>query len=746
VERSAKTSPEAGAHALPNESPTASHSFAGALDAGIDWHSCRVVDQPHTAGAAAVDDRLISISADAAVIELEPEIAYFSGEVQMIQGSLELLAAELSLDRKRDIADATGDVLLSNDEIRIAGSSATYRPGPGTGEIAQASYRLPERRARGDANHAELLADGRTRYKDITYTTCSPQDEDWLLRAKSLEIDTDEGLATAKHATLRFFGVPFLYTPTFTFPTDDRRRSGFLPPTFGTTESSGTDISIPYYLNLAPNYDLTLVPRVMSKRGAMLGGEFRFLTRQSKGDLRAEFLPNDNEYEGNNSARGAASLRATTVFNSRTIGALRLNYASDDDYLRDLGKSIAVTSATNLERAGDLRYSADHWDFFGRLQYYQTIDDSLRSDQRPYSRLPQLRVNLEQPDAPAGTTLHLDAEYVNFHRSNSLHGHRIDLFPAISLPMRDQWRYIEPKIGARYTGYLLSDVEEGDDDSPDELSGLFSIDSGLFFDRTTDYFGTGATQTLEPRLYYLKVDSGDQDDQPIFDTALLPFGFSNLFRENRFSGSDRFGDTNQLTLALTSRMLSEETGAELLRASIGQIVYFEDREVTLPDEPEEDDNSSALVTEVEALIGSGWRSLAGLQWDPHDGSKGNIDQGVAQLVYRDSVRDRVLSLAYRYRDGLTDQTDIAAVWPVNEKVSLIGRHYYSLRDERLLEAIAGLEYGSCCWRIRAVARQFANSTTDELDLGFLLQLELTGLGKFGTNIESTLERAIYGYR
>ena len=491
-------------------------------------------------------------SAEAAVFELDPEIARFSGDVELVHGSLELQTAELTLDRAQGEASAAGGVLIANPDVRIAGSSARYRLGPRTGEVIGASYRLPSIHARGDASEAALLGDAKSRYRQITYTTCSPDSDDWLLAAESLELDHAEGLGTAKSATLRFFGVPLLYAPTFTFPIDDRRRSGFLPPKVGSSANTGADISVPYYLNLAPNYDLTLVPRLMAKRGIMLGGEFRFLTESSSGELAAEFLPNDSDYSGD-STRGGASLNSITRFNDRLSGKLRLNYVSDDDYLKDLGDSLAVTSKTNLERTGELTYRGDDWGLLARAQHYQNLDDTLTGSERPYSRLPQVRVDLQRPDVLGGSTLHLDAEYANFYRSGSVRGHRLDMFPALSLPLADQWWYLEPKAGARYTAYRLSDTDPGEDDSPSELSGLVSLDGGLLFDRSTDYFGSAATQTLEPRLFYLLVPTGDQDDQPIFDTGLLGFGFDNLFRENRFSGADRFGDANQLTLTLTSR-------------------------------------------------------------------------------------------------------------------------------------------------------------------------------------------------
>jgi LPS-assembly protein len=728
--------------------PGAGVAFTGGIDAGIDWQTC---PSPRAAARASPPDDMdaeleqpIEIAADAAVAEFTTERAVFRGDVELVQGPLRIDAGEISLDRQSGEVIASQGFMVSRPDVRIAGSSATYHLETGKGTMEQAVYRIPAIRARGEAGHAAFLGAGLSEYRSISYSTCQPGQDDWLLEAEELRLDTNEGLGTARHAKLHFLGVPVLYAPTFTFPIDDRRRSGLLVPKLGFSDNTGVDLSVPYYLNLAPDYDLTLTPRLMSKRGVMLGGEFRFLTESTEGELVAEFLPRDSEYDGGSKQRGSASLNTHTRFNARTDGKLRLNYVSDKDYLRDLGTSLAATSATHVERTGEINYHADNWDLLGRLQHYQTIDDTISSDDRPYSRLPQLKVALED-DGFAGTTHHLDAEYVYFHRDNTVRGHRLDLFPAISLPLNNSWSFVEPKLGARYTAYRLDDQLAGLDDDPSTFTGVFSLDSGLYFDRTTSYFSNAATHTLEPRLYYLYVPDKSQDDQPIFDTSTLDFSFDNLFRENRFNGPDRFGDANQVTLALTSRVVSDRSGAELLRASIGQVVYFEDREVTLPDQPEGTDDSSAVVGEVFAELGGGWRGRAGLEWDPHDGSNGNIDQALAQVNYLGD-EGGVFNGAYRLRDGVIEQTDLAFLWPVNPQLSLIGRHYHSLREDRLLEALAGVEYGRCCWRIRALVRKFSDDDDNGHNFGAQLQLELNGLGRLGNNIDSTLERGIYGYR
>ena len=727
---------------VPGVAPRAS------IDDGIDWGTCPVRQGSSTTPKISTRSSDIDtggpveVTADNVVAQLDPQQAVFSGNVVLVQNATALQADEISINRDSGEVMARGGFLLTRPEIRFAGDSADYQINTHEARVDNASYRIPEIHARGDAERAAFLGNGISQFDNITYTTCAPDDTSWQLRAEGLELDQNEGFGTASNATLRFKGVPVLYAPTFTFPIDDRRRSGVLVPSVGYSNNTGADVSVPYYFNLAENYDLTLTPRVMSKRGLMLGSEFRFLTESSDGTFAADVLPHDSEY---GDTRGSASLYSITQFNARTQGRLRLNYASDSDYFSDLGGSLAATSATHLERAGEIVYHADTWQLFGRAQYYQTIDDDILTQDRPYARLPQLRAQLEHPDGLAGTTYHFDAEYVNFYRSDSVRGHRISLAPAISLPFGDTWWYAEPKIGAFYTTYKLTDQVAGLTDTPSHSTGMLSFDSGLYYDRAMSYFGNAATQTLEPRLYYLYVPSSEQNDQPLFDTAMFDFTFDNLFRENRFNGPDRVGDANQVTLAMTTRVLDDARGTELLRASIGQIYYFEDRKVTLRPGQEADDSSSALVGEVAAALGGNWRSRAGLQWDPHDGNNGTIDQALAQITYSDERR-HVFNAAYRLRDGEINQTDLAFFWPVNAGFSVIGRHYYSLRDDRLLEALAGVEYGKCCWRVRALVRKYTDGAGDNHNLAFLLQLELSGLGRLGNDIDSTLERGVYGYR
>jgi LPS-assembly protein len=378
----------------------------------------------------------------------------------------------------------------------------------------------------------------------------------------------------------------------------------------------------------------------------------------------------------------------------------------------------------------------------GRVQYFQTLNEAIPGRLRPYSRLPQIRLDTPGIDLGAGLRFDGDAEFVHFDRSEGVTGQRFDLHPGIRLPLRAPWGFAEPRLTAWYTGYWLDGASDAQN-QPDRALGTFSFDSGLFFDRPTQLFEQNFTQTLEPRLFFLYVPETEQADLPVFDTNLLDFNFDGLFRINRYNGPDRVGDANQITLALTSRSLADEDGSEWLRADIGQILTLEDQQVGLPGERLNAAGDTTWVTQVGGRLMPGWRYRAGMQFDP-DAVDGELRQGLAQLSYQDG-RDRYWTLAYRLRQDLVEQTDTALLWPISPEIKAIARWNYSLLDNTTLETLAGVEFGRCCWQVRALARHYVTDAKDEYDTGFMLELELRGLGGTGNNIDRYLEKSFWGY-
>ncbi|WP_275097678.1 LPS-assembly protein LptD [Sedimenticola hydrogenitrophicus] len=717
------------------------------IDRGLDWSQCAAERPPRRLATPQITDTSTRIEADAADLYRSEDRAEFSGNVQVEQGNERLEADHVTYLKGSNTLDAEGNVYLEQPGLRVTGSEMHYNLNTQQGSAEQAEFRLTDPLARGNAGTAEILNPDQSRYSDVRYTTCPPGNSDWQVEAEEIEIDQASGVGVARHAKLRFKGVPFIYLPYATFPIDDRRKSGFLPPSIGSSENSGADASIPYYFNIAPNLDATFTPRIMGKRGILLGGEFRYLTEHNKGEVRAELLPSDSERgPGENSTRGALNMLLNGTPAPRWSYDINLNYVSDNDYLEDLGTSLAATSAQHQERRGDIQYFGDGWSFLGRVQQFQTIDDAIALNDRPYSRLPQLLLNLEKPDQAMGLTYHLRSEYVHFgHSSDSkVKGERFDMQPGISLPLRRPWGFTTPKLSLRHTRYSLENQTPGASDNPSRTLPTLSLDSGLYFDRGGRWFGNAITHTLEPRLFYLYTPKEDQGDLPDFDTGALDFSFANLFRENRFSGVDKVGDANQLTTALTTRGLSSASGEELFRASIGQIFYFRDREVQLNSSGAvTQEDSSSIVAEVATRLSREWRMQAGLQWNPH-ASGNETEKGAFGVHYLDERR-RILNLTYRYTNGSIEQTDLSARWPITHRLHAVGRWNYSLLHETSMETFAGVEYESCCWVSRFVVRDYRTDADGEGNLALFLQLELKGLTSLGDKIDQFLERGILGY-
>ncbi|MEJ2347081.1 MAG: LPS assembly protein LptD, partial [Gammaproteobacteria bacterium] len=588
---------------------------------------------------------------------------------------------------------------------------------------------------RGKADKVEKVNASITRLQGATYSTCPAGRKDWELRAQQVELDQATGEGRAKDVTLRLGRVPVLYAPSLSFPIDDRRKSGFLAPSIGNSSTSGAEIGIPYYWNIAPNRDATVSARVLSKRGLQLGGEYRYLTSNSRGTVSADYLPNDRVYGQD---RYLFAYRQQGHYASHWRTDVDFNQASDTQYFQDLGSSLSTASATSLDRRVDLRYDNGPWSALARLQSLQ----QLGATAEPYARLPQLLVRADLPDPRHPLTYHLYGEAVRFApKDNAVNGTRLDLYPGLSLNLRGASWFATPTISVRHTQYALDNTAPGAPSDPSRTTPIFSLDSGVYFDRDVHWGGRSLIQTLEPRLYYLYVPYRNQSQLPVFDTTSLDFSFQQLFRPNRFVGADRQGDANQLTLALTSRFLDPRGGRELLRASLGEIVYFRHREVTLPAGSPATGSRSDVVGEVAAALARHATVSATLQWDP---TAGAADRSVVRYHYQPD-RQHIVNVEYRYRRDLLKQTDISALWPLGRRWNGIARWNYSLQDRRTLEAIGGVEYDSCCWALRLVARRYVTADQGKQNTAIYLQLVLKGLTSVGRGVDDLLEHGILGY-
>ena len=661
--------------------------------------------------------------------------AKLTGGVTIVQGEREVSAESATYDASERRFEVEGDVEYRSPDIRLKGGSGSWNA-LGTGQFSGAEFELPQRPARGSAKSLEMDGAGTLKLEGVRFTTCPAGQTDWELRADSIEIDQKTQQGTGRNVRVDLKGVPILYTPVISFPVGGARKSGFLFPSFGNSDKSGFELGVPYYLNLAPNYDLTLTPFVMSRRGFGLGLDFRYLTGNSSGKFGNDYLPGDDLADRD---RRLTTLEHQTDFSDRLRFDADLADASDSRYFEDFGLGPDGTSITFLDRQLHLAWIGNGWRLDSRVQDHQVIDTAVDPLDRPYSRLPQVAFTGLWP-MPAGFEASLDAETVWFEREVGVTGLRADAMPRLAWGLRGAAYHLEPSAAWRMTAYELSDTDSAADDSPHRSAPILSLDSGLVFERESgerDQF----LHTLEPRLRYTWIPFREQDDLPVFDTALPDLNLVQLFRTNRYVGADRLGDANELAAGLTTRLLRAENGQQYLTATVGQRFYFESPRVVLPGEVAETRSASNLVGEVELTAWRSWGARAAVEWDAE---QSNTLRGEASVQYRPAP-DTVVNLGYRYREGLLEQWDAGFAWRLSPSWQLYARQVYSTLEDKSIDRFAGFEYSGCCWRLRLLGRNYVSNRTGESDNSILLQVELRGLSSVGTRSDTFLERAIRGY-
>lgn len=726
--------------------------FSTLVIAQSEWQHCDLTNGadflPYIEGSEESD---VDVKADNAQL-VEDGTSVFTGNVEVNRAGQQMKANRATYDQVSGNVSAQGDVIVRDSDIILNADQGEWSLTDDKGSMIDAEYRLRESHARGEASHVHRKGKTLTKLKNASYTTCAPGDNAWILQSSRVDLDHVESVGTAEDVVVRLGGMPIFYTPYISFPLNDERKSGFLTPAVGNSDETGFDVSTPYYWNIAPNKDATLTPRYMSDRGLMLRGEFRYLYEKGEGVVDAGFMGSDDlKNDGDDvnpnydEDRKHFSWQNKSRLSSKWKTNLDYNYVSDDEYLEDFGSNLSLTSITHLNRDFNASYNDVNWNFVGRVQGFQTLTDT----SKPYQRLPQLKLTGSFPEQLMGLTFGLSSEYVDFDHDDKVAGERLHLAPSVSLPWRSPAAFITPRVELNHTRYDLDDnVPSTIDDSPTRTVPITSIDSGLFFERELTFGNSGYLQTLEPRAFYLYVPHRNQDDLPDFDTSLKTFNMGQLFSYNRFSGTDRIGDANQLSLALTSRLIDQETGREKLRLTLGQIRYFDDRDVSLGTTYNNSRSGSDLVAEVAASISKEWSLRSEIQWDHHES---NTNMAATTLRYRND-NGRVLNMAYRYRrddvrpKNELEQIDVSARLPLNKQWSVVGRWYRSLKDDTTYESLGGIEYESCCWATRLMVRDYVNDASDDdRNLAVFFQLELKGLGNFGQKTEALLEQSILGY-
>jgi LPS-assembly protein len=725
--------------------------------------------------AAAADAAPVFIEADRLKGRTERETEA-EGSVRLRKRGQTVFADWLRHDATTDEVTAIGNVRIQQGGDLVEGERLRYHLGTDRGYMEAPRYTLTPaprptdpsaatapiqpRFSGGDARgRAErLLFEGRGQYsaQQAEYTTCEPGNDDWYIRSARLHIDKNRDVGTAHDASVVFMGRTILYSPYLSFSLHQQRKSGFLTPHYGSSSLSGAELTVPYYWNIAPDYDATFYPRAMSKRGLQLSGDFRYLNPAFSGAARLELLPSDRQ---RGEDRYAIFAKHTHELPGGWSGNLNVNRVSDSQYFTDLTTAIALTSQTHLPQEGSLSRTGT-WGAGGiygvtaHVQRWQTLQtDPLVPVLPPYGRQPQVTFTAQHHNFFHGE-LDVLGSFTAFDHPSLVNGRRMLAYPSLSLPLQTAYAHLIPKIGVHFTHYALDrNTTAGLPDSTRTLP-IFTADAGLIFERDMALGAHRLLQTLEPRLYYVYIPFRDQSRLPNFDSGVQDINMATIFSENQFSGHDRINDANQMTYGITSRLIASDTGVERLRGVLAQRYYFQGQRVTLPELPpgliaatappapsrSSQSSSSDLLAALSGEIAANWVAEVGWQYNTDHSQTQKFNVGVR---YRPQA-GKILNLVYRDTIDSVRQTDISAQWPLTAQWTALGRWNYSLRDDRTLEALAGFEYNGGCWALRVVGHRFAIAT-QQASTSIFVQLELNGVSRIGSNPMDTLRNNISGF-
>ncbi|HYD81917.1 MAG TPA: LPS-assembly protein LptD [Paucimonas sp.] len=662
-------------------------------------------------------------------------------DVEIVRGGTRITADTATYHVIEDQVDADGHIRMERYGDRYTGDELKLKIEAGQGYVTNPTYRLERNNAQGRAERIDFESEDRAVVTDGSYSTCEGPDPDWYLKSDTLRLDNGRDVGTASKTVVYFKGVPILATPAMSFPLSDARKSGVLPPSFGTTNKGGVEISVPYYFNIAPNRDLTLYPNAIARRGLQLGAHGRYLSQNYSGETRLEVLPNDNQTK---TTRYAITSTHSHVLAPGLGMNWNLSTASDDDYPSDFPRTLTTASQRLLLRDLSFGYGSAHWTAGARFSNYMVLQDPAAPITRPYDRLPQLTFRAGRQDVH-GFDWTVDAELTRFWHPTLLRGTRFVLNPKLAYPIIRPGYFITPKLSFDLTKYAL-------DDAPGAAAAAtaarnltrslptMSVDSGLVFEREANFFGQRMTQTLEPRLFYVRTPYRDQSAFPNFDTAEADLSFAQLFSENRFIGHDRISDANQLTAALVSRYI-EPTGVERLRVALGQRYYFSDQRVTLGTGVVNESRSDLLAS-ASGRLTSTLTAEATMQYSRNLHALNRANFGVRWQP----APKQVLNLQYR-RDLFNNlkQVDVSSQWPVARRWYGVGRINYSLPDSKVVEGLLGMEYKADCWVFRIVGQRIPTGT-GKATSAYFFQLELNGLTRLGSNPLEALRSSIPGYQ
>jgi LPS-assembly protein len=678
-------------------------------------------------------------------------------DAEIRRGGVLLKGDTITYTFSSDEVYAQGNALVSRAGATFKGPELTYRLDAQTGSMPDVDFFYSPKRLRGNSESLEFLGEGKAKFCNAIFTTCQAGDNSWWIAAKDVELDQNDETADASNARLYLGGVPVFATPWLSLPVTDKRKSGFLTPKFGVSSSLGVNMTLPYYWNIAPNYDYTITPQPMTKRGVLLGNEFRYLQPNFGGQLNYDILWKDREYDRK---RYALAWKHYWRHSSGLSFGVNYQRVSDDDYISDFSTNLRQSSETVLPQNVWLSFGREYWNTSLTVSKNQTLHSDDYYFDKPYEKVPEYRLNGYVADY-YGFVLSSNLSVTRFVkglsgvkevRKPSGEGVRSMVNSSISYPLQGPYWFLTPKATYSLTRY---DLDAGTynkqrlDSTSYRALPILSLDSGLVFERDTTLLGAAAEQTFEPRLFYAYIPYRNQSRMPNFDSSSVDMNFAQLFTPNIYTGWDRIGEANQLSATVTSRYLSANTGEEWINATVGERYYFRDQRVHIGignDTPTKMRRDLLASTQISLI--KNWKAEAGAQYSTQ---YSKLVKGSVGVRYTPKQHSQV-GLFYRYNydedvtsDSYIRQLDFNFQWPVTQNLYLLGRYNYSFRDKKGIESILGVEYQAGCWTLRTAVQQYITSSTKKTT-SFFIELELLGFGSFGVSPIEALKDNITGYQ
>ncbi len=702
-----------------------------------DWGLCSIPTLKKTPANIVASEQPVFITAD--FLELKQRDAIFNGNVIFQQKPDTLITSgQLFYNADSELIKSPSTSSFTSSARKIESDSFYFEQQAQRGIFNQASLQLLESHRFSTADKIVQINEHEQQLENFLFTTCEPNDNAWALTSDSLSLNHKTGLGIAKHAKVYLFDIPIFYFPYFQFPIDDNRHSGLLMPSFALSNTSGNSLSIPVYWNIHPQMDSTIELHHNTQRGLQINTENRYLTKNTQGQLITSNLDDQQD----NQQRYFYQLTQKTQLNNNLRLNLLAQKVSDQDFFSDFNVIGLSKTPDYLERHLNITHNTPQWHSTLLFQDHQILDESKSIHSRPYEQLPKLSSIGQYTVFNNTSQLKIDLSYVNFQRDDSINGERIILNPSLTRRWSNSYSFIQPQISYSLSHYNLTHLDNSNERIERDLITL-SIDSGLFFERFAS-IENGWIQTLEPRLFYLQTPYQDQSTIPDFDTANLSSSYTNLFKTNRFTGGDRIGDTQQITLGLSTRLLSINSGLELLKISLGQTYFARDRQVQLSGTTINNTANSDLFLELSSQPNQQWQLSANIT---RQAETGFLTQKTIKASRQKNKH--LLNLSYRFKgtEDKTDleQTDISLVYPVNNNWSIFAKHQYSLFHKQTVEQLIGTRYDSCCWTFSVIAFGDSDKEFTQFDRTLYFQFTLKGLSSLGRNNKDLLSNSIPGY-